>query len=94
MRIGYFLSWFFWSGITHATLERDALPRPARTVGGVPLYVMRRFVGGVIGALAAIARGNMSAGVDRAIDAAFAAGYAAARWRIVAVDQPRIAQPV
>ena len=94
LRIRYFLAWFFWSGITHAKLERS-LPPPARTLCGVPLYLVKRFAAGTFGALAAIARLRVDTAVDRASDAAFAAGYAAAQWRLVAIEQPRhIAHPV
>jgi glycosyltransferase involved in cell wall biosynthesis len=95
LRIRYFLAWFFWSGITHAKLERGAPPQASRTLCGVPLYLVKRFVSGIVGALAAIARLRLHAAVDRASEAAFAAGYAAAQWRLVAIEQPRrVAHPV
>lgn len=79
MRVRYFLEWFFWSGITHASLDRHE-QAAGRSVAGVPAYLARRFVTGVLGACAAAAVGDSTRAVDRAIDAAFAAGYASARW--------------
>lgn len=93
MRIRYFLRWFFWSGITHAALEQDE-PRRGRFVFGVPLYLARRLASGLAGGCAAVASGDVATAVERATDAAFAIGYAAARWRIVAVDAPRALRAV
>jgi hypothetical protein len=80
MRISYYLSWFFWSGVADATLES---PAPgARTALGVPLFLFRRMVTGTVGAIASAARGKTADAVERGIDAAFAFGYAARRWRL------------
>jgi len=81
MRIGYYLSWFFWSGITHAMLDMDR-PPAQRALFGVPLYLIRRAV--VSGARAAGAAiiGNVTGAVERAIDVAFAAGYAMRVWQM------------
>jgi glucosyl-dolichyl phosphate glucuronosyltransferase len=87
----YVLRWFFWSGITHAALEHGR-PR-GRTLFGIPAYLIRRFGAGVLGALAALGTGNRRKAVERTVDAAFAAGYAAARWGLVAVDRPTGVQP-
>jgi glucosyl-dolichyl phosphate glucuronosyltransferase len=79
MRVGYCLSWFFWSGITNAAM--DAMnPRPGRTLLGIPVYLVRRGATAGIGAVAAAIVGNLTGAVERAIDVAFAAGYAARRW--------------
>jgi hypothetical protein len=80
MRLGYYLSWFFWSGITHATL--DAEQRVAnRTVLDVPLYLIRRVAVSCAGAGAALIACNVAAAVERALDVAFAIGYAGQVWR-------------
>ena len=92
MRIRYFLAWFFWSGITHAALEEGRARD--RSLLGVPLYLIRRFVGGTLAALGAAATGNLSRAVERGIEAAFAAGYAAGRWRLAGAGSRQIAQPV
>jgi GT2 family glycosyltransferase len=84
-RLRYFLAWFFWSGITHAALEQGEQARH-RAAFGVPVYLFRRFFAGVLGALGAIGTGNRRSAVECAVDAAFAAGYAAARWGLVSVD--------
>jgi glycosyltransferase involved in cell wall biosynthesis len=87
--LGYLITWFFWSGITHAALERDE-PPTGRAVLGIPAYLIRRFFGGIAGALGACAVGQASAARERLVDAAFAAGYAAARWQIVTAANPRL----
>jgi GT2 family glycosyltransferase len=80
MRVSYYLSWFFWSGVTNATLDR---PEPgARAVLGVPLYLFRRMGLGTVGAIVSAARGDAADAVERGTDAAFAAGYAARRWNL------------
>src|SRR5262249_60445471 len=90
MRLPYFLSWFFWSGITNATLDESAPERdagsPRRSLIGVPLYIVRRFVSGMIGAPAAALIGRRATALGRAVDAAFAAGYAPKSWGLVQGD--------
>ena len=87
----YILAWFFWSGVTHAALELDKLQ--SRTAFGIPAYVIRRFGAGVFGAFAAFGTGDRRRATERTVDAAFAAGYAAARWGLIAVDLPAGVQP-
>jgi GT2 family glycosyltransferase len=79
MRISYYLSWFYWSGITHATLDGDATP--ARNPSRVPLYLIRRAAEASVRAAASAATGDVTNAVDRLTDIAFAAGYAKRRWR-------------
>jgi GT2 family glycosyltransferase len=76
MRLPYVLRWFFWSGITNALLDGAAGQRTPALLG-VPRYLVRRFFVGSAAALAFAARGSVTASIDRAIDVAFAAGYAA-----------------
>jgi GT2 family glycosyltransferase len=78
MRIRYYLSWFYWSGITHSRLDRP--PHAGRSVAGVPLYLVRRAATASVGAAAAAAAGDTRQAVERLIDIAFAAGYAKQRW--------------
>jgi GT2 family glycosyltransferase len=95
MRLAYFLNWFYWSGITNAAIDTDT--PPARTVFGVPAHLIRQFAGGLAGAAASAARGRLPAAVDRALDSAFAVGYAARRWGLVALaasPAPRVARSV
>lgn len=82
MRVGYFLRWFFWSGITNAELDSQH-PHEARTFFGVPLYVFKVFATSVAAGVAAGAMLRWHTAVDRATEAAFAAGYAARRWGAV-----------
>lgn len=81
MRLRYYLSWFFWSGITLATVDRER-GAGGRTVFGVPLYLVKRAALGVMRAVGAALAGNVAAAVDRALDVAFAAGYASHAWRV------------
>ena len=87
MRFRYFLSWFFWSGITNAALD-EAVDRPARgramrPLAGVPPYIVRRFFSALVAAPAALSIGRTATAVARAMDASFAAGYAARCWGLV-----------
>ncbi|HUR33038.1 MAG TPA: glycosyltransferase [Vicinamibacterales bacterium] len=77
MRLGYFVRWFYWSGITQAAMEASA---PCARLLGIPRHLVRQFAGGLVAGFAQAARGQTAAAVDRALDSAFAAGYAAFRW--------------
>ncbi len=80
MRAGYSMAWFYWSGITHATLEDGEPAAPA--ILRVPRHFVRRLVvSGARGVAAAVA-GRPSAAMNNAIDIAFVAGYAAHRWGV------------
>ncbi len=79
MRIRYCLSWFFWSGITNAAVDAEN-SRPGRTLLGVPIYLVKRVATAGIGAVGAAIAGNLTGAIERAIDIAFTAGYAARRW--------------
>lgn len=77
MRLTYFLGWFYWSGITHAVIEEHgAASRPGM---GVPMHLLRRLIGGAGSAAVEALTGRFPAAVDRLLDSAFAAGYAAGR---------------
>ena len=81
MRARYYLSWFFWSGVTHATLDADrGVTHP--TLFGIPRYLVRRAGTGVLATMGAGLIGKRSAALERAIDVAFAAGYAWRTWSI------------
>ncbi len=79
MRLGYYLSWFFWLGITHATLDTDqSTPRAVR---GLAFYFVRRAAVNAVRAIGAAVIGNLGGAVERALDVAFAAGYATRIWQ-------------
>ena len=93
MRFRYYLSWFFWSGITQAWLEGEAgrglgsvaLPKKRRQLLGVPLYLYKRAaVSGVLTVVWTLS-GRRREAIENAIDVAFAAGYARASWHSPAV---------
>jgi GT2 family glycosyltransferase len=88
MRVGYFLRWFFWSGITNATI--DGNDREDRRLLGVPAHLVRQFATGLIGAMGSALRGRLAAAVDCALDAAYAAGYAARCWGLVHAATPGV----
>ncbi len=81
MRVRYFLHWFYWSGVTNAAM--DTPQRQRRTRRTVPAYLLRQFARGLTGAATAALRGRTPAAVDRALDSAFALGYAACRFGLV-----------
>jgi GT2 family glycosyltransferase len=82
-RVGYFLKWFYWSGITNAILDR-AHEQRGRRLGGLPLYLVKRSAIAAAQAVCALALGRRATALERAVDCAFATGYAAARWGLVA----------
>ena len=73
MRASYSMSWFYWSGITHATMEPGT---------GVPRHYVKRIAVSCARSLLAALRGRAAGAMDSAIDAAFAAGYVAHRWGV------------
>jgi glucosyl-dolichyl phosphate glucuronosyltransferase len=79
-RVSYFLRWFYWSGITHAIMDGRTAPARARTILGLPLYLVARAARASAAALGALAIGNRASALNLAIDAAFSLGYAAERW--------------
>jgi GT2 family glycosyltransferase len=80
-RLRYFLRWFFWSGITHAVIERttDATARTSGHPPTSPLHWLRRFVVGTAAVPLQALLGRASAAAAQAMDAAYALGYLAVR---------------
>jgi GT2 family glycosyltransferase len=78
-RIRYYLSWFFWSGITNAAIDAEQ-SRSGRSLLGIPLYLLKRGAAAAVGVVTAAIVGNATGALERAIDIAFAAGYATGRW--------------
>ena len=73
-RLGYFLRWFYWSGITNAVIETTSSNRARRTSAS-PLHLLRRIVGGALSAGVQAVTGRGRTAAARAMDAAFALGY-------------------
>jgi GT2 family glycosyltransferase len=92
VRVGYFLSWFYWSGITHAVLDESDKGR-VRTVCGVPLYLLKHSVAATCTAVASLATAQPSAALEAAVDVAFAAGYVAKRWGLTRAGSPARRRP-
>jgi GT2 family glycosyltransferase len=88
-RVSYILRWFYWSGITHAIMDADGSTTKGRGLHGLPLYLVARAAAGSLAVLAALLTFNWTSALNRAIDVAFAAGYAAERWGLT----PRAGQP-
>lgn len=87
LRLAYFLGWFYWSGITNATLDAE----DASVHAGTPLrsrYLLRQFMAGLLGAAVAALAWQLPRAVDRLLDSAFALGYAARRFGWVAQAPP------
>jgi glycosyltransferase involved in cell wall biosynthesis len=92
MRFPYYLSWFFWSGITHAWLDGAAergsgsvrFRQKKRQLLGVPLYLYKRAAVSGVRAVVWTLSGRRRQAIENAIDVAFAAGYARASWRSTA----------
>lgn len=90
MRLGYFLSWFFWSGITNAALDGTGEPHAfrGRSLFGVPLHLFKRLVASAAISAGALAVGRPDAAVERLVDVAFVAGYAAHCWSLTRLTPP------
>jgi GT2 family glycosyltransferase len=80
MRASYSMSWFFWSGITHATL--DAAEHSNRPPRGVPRHFFKRALTSSVRGIGAAVRGRPAQLMDSAADVAFVVGYAARRWGV------------
>jgi GT2 family glycosyltransferase len=82
-RVSYFLKWFFWSGVTHAIMDSGSADTRGRTIALLPLYLIRRAAASSAGVLAGLLTWRWTSALNRAIDVAFAAGYAAERWGLM-----------
>ncbi len=80
MRARYSMAWFYWSGITHATLEDGS--RLERPLFRVPRHFLRRIVTACARTVLAAIAGRPGGAMDNAIDVAFVAGYVAHRWGV------------
>jgi GT2 family glycosyltransferase len=87
MRASYSMSWFFWSGITHATLDAAEPGSPSPAVGVPPHFFKRALMSSIRGVRAAV-RGEPVQLMDSATDVAFVAGYAARRWGVKGGAKP------
>lgn len=84
LRIAYFVRWFFWSGVTHAEMDRNrpGLAGGGRRILGVPGYVLRELASSTLRVTAAGLRASWSAAASQVTRAAFAAGYVWSTWRV------------
>jgi len=82
-RAGYYLRWFFWSGITNAVLERTAGQPSAGWI--VPPYLVRRLLTAPVAALGRTIAGRPADAAAAVMDAAFVLGSISQRvsdgWR-------------
>lgn len=78
-RLRYFLRWFYWSGITHAVIERttDSRGWRAECPPASPLHWLRRFLLGTAAVPLQALSGRASTAAAQAMDAAYALGYLA-----------------
>jgi GT2 family glycosyltransferase len=84
-RVRYFLNWFYWSGITNAIVDAG-LPAPTRrrAIRRSPLNLLRCGATAAAGVVTALAMGRRALALDRALDVAYVAGYAAQQWGLTA----------
>lgn len=82
-RLAYYLRWFFWSGVTHAMLEREAGDGGARcrSVLGVPRYLWKQLMASPVRAAVSLVAGRRLEAASRIVEGAFAAGYVSRRFR-------------
>lgn len=71
-RVGYFVNWFYWSGITNAILDNGT--------GATTPYLAKRALSAALASGGAMLRGRRRTALQHATDVAYAAGYAAKRW--------------
>jgi GT2 family glycosyltransferase len=83
-RLWYFARWFFWSGITNSALDGAERTPGLRTLLGVPVYLLKRLAAGSVAAVAAAVTGRFATAVEHGVAVAFAAGYIAHRWGVLA----------
>ena len=86
---GYFVRWFFWSGVAHAILGSDDPLRPNGTRRPIPYYFVKCFFRTSLSAVYEYARGRKADAAAAATRAAYALGYIAhhkARWSL---SQPK-----
>jgi GT2 family glycosyltransferase len=88
MRLGYYATWFYWSGITHAVMDGGA--SVGRRLLGLPTWLVRRGAGIPVRVARAAGRGAPADLVDVLADLAFVAGYAAVCWRVVTLNSPAL----
>ena len=75
LRLRYFLRWFFWSGITHAVLDRMAGARHDCGSGAlVPRYLVKQVIAGSVRGLSSLLTGRSDRAVQHVMDVAFALG--------------------
>lgn len=87
MRLAYYLSWFYWSGITHAAMD-DVTTTVGRTLLGLPRWLTRRLLSGCAGVVRSIVGRDTVRLVDAAVDVAFVCGYAVRHWRLTPAARP------
>ncbi len=81
LTLGYFLRWFFWSGVTHASMDRHrGAEARGRRLLGAPGHVVREFAGACVGATGAGLRASWNAVAEQATRVAFSAGYLWSTW--------------
>ena len=85
MNFGYFVRWFFWSGVAHAILGSDDPVRYNGTRRAIPYYFVKNFFRTSLTAVSELAKGRRANAAAAATQAAFALGYIAqckARWSL------------
>jgi len=92
LTVGYFLRWFFWSGVTHAALDSERVEAAGRRPRLCGHHAKQVVVASAAAALSA-ARGGWSRSVELLTRVAFSAGYVWSSGRKPATGQPARRQP-
>jgi GT2 family glycosyltransferase len=79
-RVSYFLNWFYWSGITNAIIDAGLTTPASRAIRRSSLNLLKCGATAAAGVVTALAMGRRALALDRALDVAFVAGYAAQQW--------------
>jgi hypothetical protein len=89
LTIRYCLRWFFWSGITHAVLDRgNETGTDLRRLLGVPRYLFREAAAAAGGCARSLARGCPADVVQHATTVAVVLGYLRASWQPSPAERP------
>jgi glycosyltransferase involved in cell wall biosynthesis len=78
-QLGYFLRWFFWSGVTSVKLGDGALPAGTQNGPLIPRYLVWRVVTAATAGVREGMAARPAAAAERLMDIAFAAGFVTER---------------
>ena len=80
-RLRYFARWFFWSGITHALLEKPS--RADRSNPAAHRHFVKQLILSSLRSVIRLIAGRRREAIEQAMEAAFAAGYLMQRLKLL-----------